>query len=312
MDERDHGEAQDSISAGPLAELYDMAFEARGTGILSPPLIQFCKEFVPPRTSCISPLAPSAEYLDNYTLWLICVGVSYGRAICSSQDQPVTFSGACGEHRKLSREFFMAPESELLVSIERLERFYALMLRYPLLPEHALDTKECPECIYEAEVTRDKWEETQRGISCHHLTLRHELFQPQQSGVPGANVRDRCYATCGNICRVTRASTTATMFEANAQEISEHDPKQPLMFMEQLEYMKRRDEIAKQRTIAKELHYELESHTHVLQELSSPRYLSEWPLVWLCQMYGSLAMITTRSEVLGSDYEGKDLDRSRA
>ena len=102
------------------------------------------------------------------------------------------------------------------------------------------------------------------------------------------------------------------MFEANAQEISEHDPKQPLMFMEQLEYMKRRDEIAKQRTIAKELHYELESHTHVLQELSSPRYLSEWPLVWLCQMYGSLAMITTRSEVLGSDYEGKDLDRSRA
>ena len=309
MDEHDHVEAPDSICRVRLVELFDMACKARCTGILSPPLIQFCKDFVPPRTFCTSPLAPSAEYLDKYTLWLICVGVSYDRTICRSQDQPVTFSGACSDHQKLSREYFIAPETELLASLEKLERFYALMLRYPLLPEYAFDTKECPECIYEAEVTREKWEETQRGISCHHLTLRHELFGPQQSGV---NAKDWCYTTCGNICGVTRACTSATMFDTDAEEISEHEPNQPLQFMEQLEFMKRRDEIAKQRTLAKQLRFDLEHLRHLLEELSSPRYLSEWPLALQCQMYGSLAASRTRLEVLGSEYEGKDLDRSRA
>ena len=308
MDEHDHGEAQLSNSIGPLAELFDMACKARCTGILSPPLIQFCKDFVPPRTYCTSPLAPSAEYLDRYTLWLICVGISHSRTICNSQDQPVTFSGACSDHQRLSREFFINPETELMASLEQLERFYALMLRYPVLPEDAFDTKECPECIYEAEVTRDNWEETRRGISCHHLTLRHELFGPQQSG---ANAKDSCYTMRGNICGVTRASTSSTMFDTDV-DISEQEPNQPLMFMEQLEYMKRRDEIAKQNTLAKQLRHDLEHLRHLLEEQSSPRYLSEWPLALLCQMYGSLSASRTRLEVLGSEYEGKDHDRSRA
>ena len=286
-----------------------MACSARCTGVLCPQLAQFCKDFVPPRTFCTRPLAPSAEYLDRYTLWLICVGVSSDRAICTSRDQPVTFSEACFEHQRLSRQFFVAPETESLASLEKLERFYAFMLRYPLLPSDALDTRECPECIYEADVIRDTWEETRRGISCHHLTLRHELFRPRPvDDSAGA----RSHTTHGNVCGVTRASTSATLFDADAGELSDRDSGQPLVFMEQLEFMKRRDEIAKQRTLAKQLRFDLDHIRHSLDELSSPRYLSDWPLSLQCQMYGSLAASRTRAEVLGSDYEGKEADRSVA
>ncbi|KAK2857235.1 hypothetical protein Q5P01_005970 [Channa striata] len=41
-------------------------------------------------------------------------------------------------------------------------------------PQLAMDTKACPECYFEVEITFNTWEEVRRKMPCYHFTLRHE------------------------------------------------------------------------------------------------------------------------------------------
>ncbi|KAK2814393.1 hypothetical protein Q5P01_000521 [Channa striata] len=73
-------------------------------------------------------------------------------------------------------------------------------------------------------------------------------------------------------------------------------------FLEQLEWLKRRDEIAKQNALGKEISHQLASYSHTLEELEAPRYLSSHGPRWLYRMYGSLQQEPRRARTLASPH----------
>ncbi|KAK2814517.1 hypothetical protein Q5P01_000316 [Channa striata] len=83
-------------------------------------------------------------------------------------------------------------------------------------------------------------------------------------------------------------------------------------FLEQLEWLKRRDEIAKQNALGKEISHQLASYSHTLEELEAPRYLSSHGPRWLYRMYGSLNRSRERARTLASPYPEARGDATRA
>lgn len=83
---------------------------------------------------------------------------------------------------------------------------------------------------------------------------------------------------------------------------------EPIRFLEQLESLKRRDEITKQKTLGKEIFHQLKAFSHTLEELEAPRYLSAYPLLCLYQFYGSLNRSRERAWLLAEQYPEAERD----
>lgn len=85
-----------------------------------------------------------------------------------------------------------------------------------------------------------------------------------------------------------------------------------IKFLEQLDSLKRRDEIAKQKTLGKEIHHQLKLHRRTLEQLQAPRYLSSYLLRCLYQYYSSLNRSRNRARFHSEWYPGAQEDRTRA
>lgn len=159
-----------------IIEMYDLACRARLLGETDPRLQRFVDAFVEPKRSGSTPEEPRNKQVNEYTVWLTVRGVDKGESIIRTPSQLLTLSEAVVVYTKLSRDIITCSHEESLNTLDSLQDFFSLMLRYPMVPQLAMDTKECPECYFEAEIAVDTWEEVRRKITCYHFTLRHEQF----------------------------------------------------------------------------------------------------------------------------------------
>ncbi|KAK2811896.1 hypothetical protein Q5P01_000118 [Channa striata] len=250
------------------------------------------------------PEDPGHELVNEYTLWLAVRGIERCEAIAGSPNQPLTLSEALEVYANLSREFVTRSREESLAALDSLQDFFALMLRYPVIPRLAADTKECPECYFETDITFDTWEETRRTLSCCHFTLRHESFAFGWGSTAGGEEKDLgLRADEGD--EVVRADPCGNVFSATERIGDRDGGPAAAKFLEQLEWLKRRDEIAKQNALGKEISHQLASYSHTLEELEAPRYLSSHGPRWLYRMYGSLNRSRERARTLASPYSAR-------
>lgn len=283
-------------------ELYDKACTARITGALDRILRDFAVAYNPPVTASSTPAAPTQHEIDEYTVWLTVMGVERQWAIVAARNQPVTLAAAISLYADVIRDGMLcAPETQR-DELNKLQNFFALMLRYPVLPRLAVDTNRCPECYYESTVSFDTWEDTREQMACFHFTLRHENFPP-------AN----CTASRGEPHReydeVARFGTSESVGPCSTETRS--NPSK-LGFLTQLEALKRRDEINKQKTLGKDVAHRLQTYAYALAELEAPRYLSPYPIMCLLRLYGSLNRSRTRAAALKqSSVGGADGDAIR-
>lgn len=286
------------------ADLYDLACLGRVSGVVDQQLCEFSNSFMAPRLSSMSPQEPSESQVNDYIVWLTVRGIEKGFVIASIPNQPLTLADAIGMYTVLLRDFITYSHEETVNVLDSLQDFFALMLRYPVLPQLAIDTKECPECYFESDITLDTWQDVKRAICCYHFTLRHEHVSIKHN-LRNLEVDDgRLFGFEDESGGMVRLGPHDSVFasETESDAVSHAKPK-PVRFLEQLESLKRRDEIIKQKTLGKEIYHQLKTHTHTLDELEAPRYLSSYPLVCLYRYYGSLNRSRERAMLL--------LDRSR-
>ncbi|TKS65619.1 Flap endonuclease 1 [Collichthys lucidus] len=300
----------DTVALGALEAL----LRARVLGVVDPQLRNFVDTFEEPKRSSTTPREPCNQQVNEFTVWLTVRGVENEETIAGRLNQPLTFSEAAAAYMELSRDFITCSHQESLNTLDGLRDFFSLMLRYPVVPQLAMDTKECPECYFEAEITVDTWKEVRRKISCYHFTLKHEqsLAFGQTSAL--ADSQDACnfHADDRNDGEMVRAGPCGDVFLSDTTKDDHGESVKPIKFLEQLDSLKRRDEITKQKTLGKEIHHQLKSHSRTLQELEAPRYLSVYPLRCLYQYYGSLNRSRERARLLSERYPGLEGDRSRA
>lgn len=296
-----------------LLELYDSACRARLPGGTSTKefhkLLDFTKSFEDPRAFCWTPEEPCARKLGEYTVWLTMMGVLNADSIVRVPKQPLILSEALCQYSRLNREFITCSLEECLDILDSLQNFFALMLRYPMVPHLAMDTKECPECYFEAEITQDTWEEVRKTISCYHYTLRHESFTvgAHDKDLIAQNLSDKnasASCTIDEHSEMVRAGTCDSLFLVSPEQNGEreaalaHGHPRPVKFLEQLDSLKRRDEIIKQKILGKEIFHKVQMLTRTLEELQAPRYISSYPLRCLYQYYGSLNRSRARAQLL--------------
>ena len=299
-----------------VIHLYDLACKARLTGEVDSQLRNFVDSFKGPKRYCSTPAQPCKKQVNEYTVWLTVRGVEHGDDIARNPNQPVTLSEAVCLYTQLYRDFITCSREECTNTLDALQDFFSLMLRYPMIPQLAMDTKECPECYFEVEITVDTWEEVRRQISCYHFTLRHNLFTADRRDAPTTAVERSCEGHTDDTCEMVRAGPCGSVFMMTdtAKEnggASEQKPK-PLKFLEQLETLKIRDEITKQKTLGKEIFYQLKAHSRTMEELEAPRHLSTYPLCCLYQFYGSLNRSRERARFLSEQYPEVAEDRRSA
>lgn len=283
------------------ADLYDLACICRVSGVVDRQLCEFTNSFKEPKSSATTPREPSESEVNDYTVWLAVRGIENSFAIASIPNQPLTLAEAVELYTVLLRNFIVYSHEEAVNILDSLQDFFALMLRYPVLPLLAVDSKECPECYFESDITLDTWQDVKRTISCYHFTLRHEYVPVKYS----VNLEARSLLRFEDENRgMVRLDPHSSVFASETEsDAVSHDRPRPVRFLEQLESLKRRDEIIKQKTLGKEIYHRLKSHTRALDELEAPRYLSPYPLVCLYRYYGSLNRSRERATSL--------LDRSR-
>ena len=291
-----------------IIKLYDLACRARLVGEIDPQLQEFVDSFEEPKRCCLRPDEPCNKQLTEYTVWLTVRGVERGENIVRNPNQPLTLSEAVDVYAKLSRDVITCSHEESMNTLDSLQDFISIMLRYPMLPQLAMDTKECPECYYEADITLGTWEDVRRKISCYHFTLRHEQFVFGQKDSP---VDDSSHHRIDDNSEMVRAGPCGSVFLTEASNKGDGERLKP-KFLEQLESLKRRDEMTKQKTLGKEIFHQLKSHSHTLEELEAPRYLSAYPLRYLYQFYGSLNRSLKRAKLLAEQYPEAEGDRRRA
>lgn len=187
-----------------VIDLYDLACRARLSGETDSRLRNFADSFQEPKRSASTPEEPCNKHVNEYTVWLAIRGVENGEAIVRNPNQPLTLSEAVAVYAKLSREFITCSQEESLNTLDSIQDFLSLMLRYPMVPQLAMDTKECPECYFEADITIDTWEEVKRKISCYHFTIRHEQF-PFGEKDPSPDTDDSCHLSIDDNCEMVRA-----------------------------------------------------------------------------------------------------------
>ena len=279
-------------------------------GEIDPQLQSFVDACEEPRHSASTPEEPCDKRVNEYTVWLTVRGIEKQDAIVQNPNQPLTLSEVVGAYAKLSREMITSSHEESLNALNLLQDFVALMLRYPVVPKLAMDTKECPECFFEAEITADTWKDVRRKMSCYHFTLRHEQFMCTQKDT-GPAAEDTGALRIDDTGDMVRAGPCGSVFMTDEAEDSGEAGEclKPMRFLEQLESLKRCDEITKQKTLGKEIFHELKSHCHTLEELEAPRYLSTYPLRCLYQFYGSLNRSRARARVLSEQYPELSRDR---
>lgn len=272
-------------------------------------LRDFARAFEGPKFSAVTPSEPSEKQVNEYTVWLAVRGVDRGEVIVSIPGQPLTLSEAIQVYTKLIRDFITCSHEESSNALDSLQDFFSLMLRYPVLPQLAIDTKECPECYFEAEITFDTWEEVRQKISCYHFTLRHEqlpLKHRDQSESNELSVDDESV-------EMVRLGPCGAVFASEPKHSdASREKTKPSKFLEQLESLKRRDEIIKQKTLGKEIFHQLKSHSRTLDELEAPRYLSAYPLGCLYRLYGSLNRSRDRARLLSNRPRDLEMDLTRA
>lgn len=310
-----------------VIDLYDLACKARLSGVIDPRLREFVDTLAQePKRLSLSPEEPCNKQVNEYTVLLTVRGVENCASIVKRPNQPLTLSEAIGVYTKLSRDFVTCSHKESLIALDSLQDFFALMLRYPIVPQLAMDTKECPECYFETEITVDTWEEVRRKISCYHFTLRHEQFVFGEKGVGADKTRallriDNDDDNNNNDCEMVRVGPCGSVFSMDDMTKDDNggcggggagDSLKPIKFLEQLESLKRRDEITKQKTLGKDILHQLKSHIRTLEELEAPRYLSDYPLRCLYQFYGSLNRSRERAQFLSRQYPESDGDGRQA
>ncbi|KAK2814228.1 hypothetical protein Q5P01_000675 [Channa striata] len=159
--------------------------------------------------------------------------------------------------------------------------------------------------------SRSTREETRRTLSCCHFTLRHESFAFGWGSTAGGEEKDLgLRADEGD--EVVRADPCGNVFSATERIGDRDGGPAAAKFLEQLEWLKRRDEIAKQNALGKEISHQLASYSHTLEELEAPRYLSSHGPRWLYRMYGSLNRSRERARTLASPYPEARGDATRA
>lgn len=296
-----------------VMDLYDLACRARLLGEVDSRLRGFVNSLEEPKRSSSTPEEPCDKQVNEYTVWLTVRGVENGETIVGNPNQPLTLSEAIGVYAKLSRDFITCSHEESLNTLDSLQDFLSLMLRYPMVPQLAMDTKECPECYFEAEIMLDTWEEVRRKISCYHFTLRHEQFMFGQKDTP-ADTEGSCDLSIDDNGEMVRAGPCGSVFltDETNDDRGAGESLKPIKFLEQLDSLKRRDDITKQKTLGKEIFHQLKSHSHTLEELEAPRYLSTYPLRCLYQYYGSLNRSRERAQFLSEQYPEAEGDRRRA
>nr|BBA49237.1 hypothetical protein ORF64-like [Oryzias latipes] len=293
-------EARAVTARRSVAELYDRACAARLLGHADATLLEFARTFSEPRTAASTPADPGGERVNEFTLWLAVRGIEEGEAIARRPGQPLTFSEALEVYARLSREFGTISTEESLLALDSLRDFFALVLRYPMIPRLVADTKECPECYFETDITLDTWEETRRMFSCCHFTLRHEGAEPPVDPDSAASAA----LDLGNsegFGEVAGARPSGGAFPGTERpaEGTGGGPRS-VRFLEQLESIKRRDEMDKQIALGKEVVHQLRSYVRTLEELEAPRYLSTHPVRWLHRFYGSLNRSRERARLLAT------------
>ncbi|KAF0029321.1 hypothetical protein F2P81_018426 [Scophthalmus maximus] len=236
-------------------------------------------------------------------------GIEHGETIARSPNQPLTLSEALEVYANLSREFVAGPREVSLTALDSLQDFFALMLQYPVIPRLAADTKECPECYFET-VGRDQKDALV-------LPLRHESFalvEGSSAGVVDPSEERNLGALADGGEEMARADPCGDMFPTTKrlEDLGDRGPARAAKFLEQLEWLKRRDEIVKQNALGKEISHQLGSYSHPLEELEAPRYLSSYPLRWLYRIYGSLNRSRDRARILATSYSEERADASRA
>lgn len=296
-----------------VIHLYDLACRARLMGEVDSQLWTFVDSFKEPKRYSSTPTQPCKKQINEYTVWLTVRGIEHGDNIVRNPNQPLTLSEAVCLYTKLCRDFITCSQEECMNTLDALQDFFSLMLRYPMVPQLAMDTKECPECYFEVEITLDTWEEVRRKISCHHFTLRHELFTFNQKDTP-TTMEHSCDLHIDDTCEMVRAGPCGSVFitDTTKENGGAGENLKPLKFLEQLESLKIRDEITKQKTLGKEIFYQLKAHSHTLEELEAPRYLSTYPLCCLYQFYGSLNRSRERAQFLSEQYPEAAEDRRKA
>lgn len=296
-----------------VLELYDLACGARLLKEIEPRLRMFVDSFEMPSRCYCSPKEPDEAAINEYTVWFTVRGVERAEMITRNPGQPLTLSEVVDVQAKLSRDFFTCPPEESLRTLDMLQDFLFLMLRYPMVPRLAMDTKECPECYFETYITMDTWTETKHETSCYHYTLRHELF-PSQAGneTERMGTQERSRATAYENEEMVRLGHCANMFMTEQRTSGPCEGSQVIAFLEQLDSLKRCDEIKKQNTLAKEIFQQFKSHSHTLDKIEAPTYLSTYPLRCLYQYYGSLNRSRVRAQLLPEPYPELCQDTLRA
>lgn len=274
-----------------------MACLGRITGMIDPSLTSFAARYVDPKYDALSPEQPSDERLGEYTLWLTIQALDRFDRVIANHSQPITLSAALDVYRTLLRDFVTCSAEETGAALDTLQGFVVAMLRYPFMPELSVDTKECPECYFETEITMDSWEQTRQQMSCCHFTLRHEDTPLAGDETQADNA---FFHTHGHV-RMGRLGPSGTVFSDQAAAASDEDRGvNPIKFVEQIAMLKRRDEIMKQKTIGKEIFHQLCLHTRTLREIETPRYLSAYPISTLYRLYGSLNRSRARAQLFSS------------
>lgn len=295
-----------------VIELYDMACRARILGAVEEPqLREFADGFIEPRLAACSPEEPPDRSVNEYTLWLVVRGVENCHIIAKRPRQPLVFSEALEMYSRLSRDFGLCTAEESVNILDSLQDFFALVLRYPIVPQLVMDTKECPECYFETDINLDTWEDTKKKLVCHHFTLRHETFPPER--VPDAQGLSRI--TIDDSFEMVRAGPCDSMFLTSlydSDDASTATGLKPIKFLEHLESIKRLDEIFKQKTLGRELFHQYRLHKQILEEIEAPRYLSSHPIRCLYQFYGSLNRSRERARRLSQPYPEVEADGERA
>ena len=285
------------------SDLYNLACGAKLLGETDSRLQNFIDSFEEPKRSSLTPKDPSNQQVNEYTVWLTVRGVQNGDRIVTNPNQPLTMSEAVDLYSKLSREFITCSHEESINTLDSLQDFLSLMLRYPMIPKLAMDTKECPECYFETEITLDTWEEVRSKIFCYHFTLRHENFPCGQNRTHDNEDNPRHF-NIDNNCEMLTARPCDSVFitDTTNDNSDERESLKPFKFLHQLESLKRRDEIIKQKTLGREMFHRVKSYNHTLEELEAPRYISSYPLRLLYQFYGSLNTSRRRAQFLAEPY----------
>lgn len=275
----------------------------------------FIDTFEAPAVYYCTPTEPEDIALNEYTVWLTVRGVEHAERITRTPSQPLTLSEVMELQAKLNRDFFTCSPEESMRTLDMLQDFFSLMLRYPMLPRLAVDTKECPECYFETEITMDTWEDVKLSMSCYHYTLRHELF-PSRAGndTQCAGTQARSHKSAYQDDEMVRLGPCANMFMTEMPTSGPRGGSGAIAFLEQLDALKKRDEIMKQNALAKDIYHRFKSHSRTLDEIEAPRYLSTYPLRCLYQYYGSLNRSRLREELLCKPYPelGEDTRRCRS